>query len=732
MLLALAWVIVASSQSPDPQVDHWPSGAPKFECGRALVKGREVLEGDSRSWFENGQLEAEGRYHHGERVGSWKHYWPNGTVRARGRYTGDRRQGKWFFYDSNGAENAQLTGEQRFDRLEHPNGALSREGYFVDDTRQGEWSYYWPDGSLQCAGAFRYGRREGEWVFYGLDGQPAESFVTGEYVDGQRTRPLAAQRIAELSAMAVGGDARRVRARSSLSDALLGAAGDVERLRDVFGAALREDPESAARALLSLDPAEAAQLAVLEALFPVLNRFVGGHAFEPTAPNSADAAAQRARSWSALLALTAHDPFYRNWDFRVSHPGAAPNALICTGPCAAITSPALRSDERPYRGATMRRRPAFALRFASPSKDPKSTAFRDAQHSALAWLAAHQEANGSWDAVEFSGHCTASPACDGPGESVHNVGLTALVLLAFLANGESMTAGEFAPNIERGARWLLEQQDPDSGLFGEPSYFARAYGHSIATLAIAEAYGGFEHPLLERSLQAAMDFLAKSQMPYSGWAYFSPKEIQELQPDSSVTYWAAVALWTGREFGMTVEGQVLTNARSFVAQVTDSVTGRTGYNSMGSASSRVVRLNDHFFAERNEGLTGAGIALRVLLRDGDASDPMIAKGLSLIREKAPMWNPDEHGIDAYSWFHESTAMALVGDAKQQASWSAALRAALVDSQRRDGHALGSWDAQHDAWGFAGGRVYTTALGALALSAPWRYDAAHFVGARRAK
>ena len=52
-------------------------------------------------------------------------------------------------------------------------------------------------------------------------------------------------------------------------------------------------------------------------------------------------------------------------------------------------------------------------------------------------------------------------------------------------------------------------------------------------------------------------------------------------------------------------------------------------------------------------------------------------------------------------------------------WNKALQRELLRDQRRDGAAAGSWDP--DAmWGSYGGRVYSTALGALCLEVYYRY------------
>jgi hypothetical protein len=57
------------------------------------------------------------------------------------------------------------------------------------------------------------------------------------------------------------------------------------------------------------------------------------------------------------------------------------------------------------------------------------------------------------------------------------------------------------------------------------------------------------------------------------------------------------------------------------------------------------------------------------------------------------------------------------------TWEAALKTAVVDSQRQDGdygHYLGSWDPV-DVWGAEGGRVAATAMLAMTTEFWYRYD-----------
>lgn len=54
------------------------------------------------------------------------------------------------------------------------------------------------------------------------------------------------------------------------------------------------------------------------------------------------------------------------------------------------------------------------------------------------------------------------------------------------------------------------------------------------------------------------------------------------------------------------------------------------------------------------------------------------------------------------------------------SWKKSLERALLKTQCAKGSAKGSWNPI-GAWGHSGGRVYSTAIGALCLQAYYRYS-----------
>ena len=361
--------------------------------------------------------------------------------------------------------------------------------------------------------------------------------------------------------------------------------------------------------------------------------------------------------------------------------------------------------------------------------DPKADA---AIESALAWLAAHQSADGGWEAAGFGGWCngkqdeTVPP--DVAGKARYDVGTTGLALLSFLGAGyTNRSEPPYGKVVGRGLRYLRNVQDGE-GCFGPRTSGHYNYGHAIATLAMVEAYGMSKSSVYKTPAQKALDFVALARNPYFAWRY----GIKPGDNDTSVTGWMALAL-RAAAFVNTAEGKegatapfvldedAFEGVSAWIDKMTDPDTGRVGYQQRGSGPARPMELVATFPAERSESMTAIGVLLRVLAGEDPATGALVKKGAKLIAALPPVWDPKGGSIDLYYWQAGALAMAQVGGADAEA-WRAALAKALVEHQRTEGQPCGvrgSWDPT-DPWGSDGGRVYMTAMAALALEAPYRY------------
>ena len=344
----------------------------------------------------------------------------------------------------------------------------------------------------------------------------------------------------------------------------------------------------------------------------------------------------------------------------------------------------------------------------------------------LEWLKNHQSPDGSWDTDGYNVNCMVCPdeSSDGGdlGQAVHDVGVTGLALLAFLGDGHTTRQGLYKETVTKGVKWLRDMQDPDEGLIGEPIGDAFLYDHSIATLAICEAYYFSKSPLIRATAQKAVRYVESARNPYGVWRYDVPPIGEN---DTSVTGWMIFALKSAETAGIQVDPQAFLSSLGWIDEVTDPATGRVGYMDAGSESSRIPNVNDHYPASKGEALTAVGLLCRFFMDQDPDEEPLMKKHAELLAKKAPEWDPDGFGCDMYYWYYGTYAMYQMGGTYWE-RWNKSMKKAVVDSQRQDGDFKGSWDPV-GPWGFAGGRVYSTALMTLCLEVYFRY--AKVLGAR---
>lgn len=342
----------------------------------------------------------------------------------------------------------------------------------------------------------------------------------------------------------------------------------------------------------------------------------------------------------------------------------------------------------------------------------------------LEWLKNHQDEDGKWACADFSKHCPGGDACGGPGRSTHDVGVTGLALLAFLGDGHTTQRGQYREVVTRGIKYLVDSQD-DQGLIGERIGKEFLYDHAIAALAMCEAYYFSKSPLLRGPAQKSVNFISQARNPYGAWRYDVPPIGEN---DSSITGWMVFALKSAEEAKLRIDEGAFEGAMSWFDEVTDPVNGRVGYDTRGSASSRVVGLNDHYPRDKTECMTAVGLLCRFFMGQDPKKDDIMVKHAELLLKALPSWDKDGMTNDMYYWYYGTYAMYQMGahQARYWNAWNNAMKDAVLKSQRQGGHVHGSWDPI-GPWGFAGGRVYATASLVLCLEVYFRY--AQVLGAR---
>jgi hypothetical protein len=343
-----------------------------------------------------------------------------------------------------------------------------------------------------------------------------------------------------------------------------------------------------------------------------------------------------------------------------------------------------------------------------------------------------------------------------------------LALLAFLEHGESPAKGAHQAEVRRGLEWLKGQQGGD-GCLGAKAYPKHLYNHAIGTLALCRAVEAGEAPL-KPAAQGAVDYLLVCRNPGLGWRYANynvagaPPE-ESGNNDTSVTAWAVMALSSARAGGLKVPEEAFRGADAFMDQVLAA--GTFGYTrprafvhkspytttALGIVIRKLAARNLHVPApakvpestpeelrrlatdlgdpkyEVREAasarLDQAGKAAQGVLEEASRSEDLevkaraeallekfqdkIVPGVPILQQRLPDWK----SANFYYWYGGALALSMTGGEPWDA-WKDRLRQVLVRNQEVQGCARGSWDPAQDTWGSEGGRVYTTALGALCL------------------
>jgi squalene cyclase len=133
---------------------------------------------------------------------------------------------------------------------------------------------------------------------------------------------------------------------------------------------------------------------------------------------------------------------------------------------------------------------------------------------ALIWLRNHQSPSGRWGG-DFRAQCKETP-CSGVAQlGWVDPGLTGLATLAFLGAGHTHRAGRFKETVKKAIRYLMKVQAPDGLVGGKRGHYM--YNHAFCALALTEAYGMTQSPLVKGAAQKAIHWLVKAQNPGMGW-----------------------------------------------------------------------------------------------------------------------------------------------------------------------------------------------------------------------
>jgi hypothetical protein len=325
-------------------------------------------------------------------------------------------------------------------------------------------------------------------------------------------------------------------------------------------------------------------------------------------------------------------------------------------------------------------------RAAIPDSQEMSAAAQAACKRGLAYLAANQRPNGSFNSY-----------AQGYGDTTGIVGACAL---AFMGMGYTPDSGEYGTNIARCTQYLVRHAQSNGVIFGGSHDGMPMYHHGLATLALAEIWGMSQDKALRDVVRRATDLIVSVQEMrpgghFGGWRY----QPMMCGADLSVTVMELMALRAAKDAGVYVPKETIDLGIKYVLRQYHASTGSFSYGSGGGS-------------EGNFPMTGAGIlALQVA---GNYRAKEIDQGVKYLLQYQPVGSRDTR--DAFYFYGNYYAAMGIYQAQSKGAagikawnqWYPAICKQLIETQRGDG----SWKGGYDPYG--------TAMAILILEIPCRY------------
>ena len=315
--------------------------------------------------------------------------------------------------------------------------------------------------------------------------------------------------------------------------------------------------------------------------------------------------------------------------------------------------------------------------------DEITTAQQRSVERALAWLAQHQGADGSFQ---------------GPGGK--HAGVTALAAISMMEAGNLPNRGKYGENVSRALHYVLSCCQ-ESGLIANTDTMVPMYGHGFATLFLGEVYGMTGDDSVKEKLQKAISLIERSQSTQAGseggWRY----QPVPFDADISVTICQVMALRAARDAGIFIEPSVMDKAIKYVRECQNPDGGFSYMARMGGGSGSGF------------GRSAAGVAS--LYYAGVFTGNDLDRGLKFLKQYTPghtrAGNPemmDTEGQYFYGNYYSVQAMFLAGGDYWK-DWYPGVRDQLIARQNNSG----SWSGEVTD-------DYCTSMALIILQMPNRY------------
>ncbi len=321
---------------------------------------------------------------------------------------------------------------------------------------------------------------------------------------------------------------------------------------------------------------------------------------------------------------------------------------------------------------------------------------------ALRWFKQNQSKDGSWG--------KAKPA------------MTSLVLLSYLAHGDTPSSEEFGSTVERAIRFIVDAQEPSGHFTGRDGH---DYTQPIAAYALSEAYGLTKVPKLKQAAIKAVIPVVKGQNAVGGWNY-NLKGPSDTRNDLSYIAWCVQSLKAAKMAGLYDQVPGLGESmKKAVMGVKKNYKAGDGHGGFSYSSPGVGAL------------TGAGTLCLQFL--GHAKDRETKSALAFLNSCKFSWDKDKidskHNKDPiYYWYYITQAKFQAGGNDWKA-WNAQFQQPLMraqDVQAKEASGYTDHRGQPQETGFwtpvpgtkihgdEGNNIFSTVLCTLMLEVYYRY------------
>ena len=283
----------------------------------------------------------------------------------------------------------------------------------------------------------------------------------------------------------------------------------------------------------------------------------------------------------------------------------------------------------------------------------------------------------------------------------------------------------------------LENGSWDDGAFESPE------NHTLATMALCEAYGLSGNREVKLAAQAALDFLVAAQKRNESGAPwgFGLGSLQDLEDrrargalddesflaarasvDLSITCWVVMALKSAQTCGFQVPEETLRGALDYGIAATQEADAPALLRIDGAGE------KDGFAAHPR--VPALGMLIRSFVAQ-DISDPYLESSADALAADVPEIGKEGRSVDFYYWYFATLALNQFdgpdsprkGAGSQWSAWEKGLTKALLPlqdrSKARDACSRGGW--LQEARGNQKGRaLYNTAMNVLTLEVYYRY------------